>query len=278
MTYWLHRRPDVQPVFMLHDVIPLEYPDLVSDSGRLSHSWMVRAVIRRAAGLITTTDAASDTVMATLHRNGLKPIPLLSKHLPVADVFLKHEKPDEALRRHPYFVVCGAIEPRKNHLLLLKVWHRLVQRIGEAAPRLVVVGSPAHDGSQIVRQLRDAPGLADHIVVVSGLACPGLRRVMANASAVLMPSLAEGFGLPVIEALALGTPVLASDLPAHREVGEDLAIYLDPEDDVAWFDAIMTLLDNDAETETLRKRIAAYRPLTPKGYFKTIGAFLEEFA
>ena len=60
------------------------------------------------------------------------------------------------------------------------------------------------------------PALQDHIVVVSGLACPGLRRIVANARAVLMPSLAEGFGLPVIEALAIGTPVLASDLPAHR--------------------------------------------------------------
>ena len=132
MTYWLHRRPDMQPIFMLHDVIPLEHPDLVSDGGRMSHTWMVRTVIRRAAGLITTTDAASHTVMETLQRSGLKPVPLVSKHLPVADVFLKPEAPDETLRRHPYFVVCGAIEPRKNHLLLLKVWHRLVQRIGKA--------------------------------------------------------------------------------------------------------------------------------------------------
>lgn len=278
MTHWLHRRPDMQPIFMLHDVIPLEHPNLVSDGGRMSHAWMVRTVIRRAAGLITTTDAASRTVMETLHRSGLKPVPLVSKHLPVADVFLKSETPDEALRRHPYFVVCGAIETRKNHLLLLKVWHRLVQRIGAAAPRLVVIGSPAHEGGHIVQQLQQAAGLQDHIVVVSGLACPGLRRIVANACGVLMPSLAEGFGLPVIESLAIGTPVLASDLPAHREVGEDLAIYLDPGDEVAWFDAIMALLDDQAGTATLRKRIAAYRPLTATSYFEAIGAFLEEFA
>ncbi len=82
----------------------------------------------------------------------------------------------------------------------------------------------------------------------------------------------------MIESLAIGTPVLASDLPAHREVGEDLAIYLDPTDDVAWFDAIMALLDNEAEAETLRKRIAAYHPLSATGYFEAIGAFLKEFA
>ena len=66
---------------------------------------------------------------------------------------------------------------------------------------------------------------------------------MANARAVLMPSLAEGFGLPVIEALAVGTPVLASDLMVHREVGQDFVIYLDPADDVAWFDAILKFVE-----------------------------------
>jgi len=107
--------------------------------------------------------------------------------------------------------------------LLLNVWRRLVQRLGPSAPRLVVVGSPAHEGQQIAEQFLQASELRDHVVLVSGLGCSALRRLMTDAKAVLMPSLAEGFGLPVIEALAIGTPVLASDLLAHREVGEDLA-------------------------------------------------------
>jgi glycosyltransferase involved in cell wall biosynthesis len=250
---------------------------MVSDAGRVVHGWMVETVVRRAAGLLTTTRAASDSVTATLRGAGRSDIPTCSLHLPVADVFRHVEAPDEALRRHPYFVVCGAIEPRKNHRLLLKVWDRLVRRIGPAAPRLAIVGSPAHEGRDILAQFLQAPALRDHVLVVSGMACQGLRRLMANASGVLMPSLAEGFGLPVVEALTTGTPVLASDLPAHREVGEDLAIYLDPLDEVAWFDAIIGILDNETETAVLRRRIAGYRPLTASDYFESIGTFLGDF-
>jgi len=277
MTHWLKHRPDLRAVFMLHDAIPLHYPNMVSNAGRVVYGWMVSTVIRRAAGLLTTTGAATDSVTNTLHDAGLPRIPTCARHLPVADVFLQRESPDEALRRHPYFVVCGAIEPRKNHLLLLNVWRRLVQRLGPSAPRLVVVGSPAHEGQQIAEQFLQASELRDHVVLVSGLGCSALRRLMTDAKAVLMPSLAEGFGLPVIEALAIGTLVLASDLQAHREVGEDLAIYLDPLDDVAWFDAIMSIVEDEPETAALRQRIAGYRPLTTSDYFGSIGTFLEGF-
>jgi glycosyltransferase involved in cell wall biosynthesis len=239
---------------------------------------MLRTVLRKADGLITTTQSASDTVMAALRQQGFAAVPLQSLPLPISDVFLQRQPPDEELRQHPYFVVCGAIEPRKNHVLLLRVWRRLVQRIGQAAPRLVVVGAPAHRGEQITRQFREESGLRNHITVISGLASPSLRELMANAQAVLMPSLAEGFGLPVIESLTVGTPVLASDLMAHREAGAGLAIYLDPADDIAWFDSIMNIVKNTHETNALRQKIAEYRPLRAADYFRSAGAFLASFA
>jgi glycosyltransferase involved in cell wall biosynthesis len=235
-------------------------------------------VLRNAAGLITTTSCASETVMLRLRQQGLPAIPLRSIPLPVADVFLRCDPPEDDRGAHPYFVTCGAIEPRKNHLLLLKVWHRLIRRIGASAPRLVVVGSPAYQGDRIVRQFQEAAELQNHLTVVSGLASPSLRQLMANARAVLMPSLAEGFGLPVIESLAVGTPVLASDLPVHREVGQDFVRYLDPADDVAWFDAILKIVEDSPDTASLRQRVAQYRPLTPGAYFRSVTEFLGEFA
>ncbi len=276
-TSWLQRRKDIRAVFMLHDVIPLQHPELVSTGGRFSQDRMLRTVLCKAAGLITTTRSASDAVIATLNRQGLPSLPQRSLPLPVADLFLQRDPSDQDLRRHCYFVVCGAIERRKNHLLLLKVWRRLVRRIGQAAPKLVIVGSPAYQGRQIVRQFLDARELRDHVTVVSGLASPSLKKVMANAQAVLMPSLAEGFGLPVIEALSVGTLVLASDLPTHREAGGELGVYLDPTDDMAWFDAIMDIVDNTDETDALRQRIARYRPFTNKDYFRSVGEFLSGF-
>jgi glycosyltransferase involved in cell wall biosynthesis len=276
-TRWLRHRPDIKSIFMMHDVIPLHHPGLVSDGARLSQKWMLRSVLSRADGLIATTVSASETVRATLGAFGRGEVPVHALPLPVAEVFLQPDPPDDDLRQHPYFVVCGAIEPRKNHQILLRTWLRLLQRVGDAAPRLVVVGSPAHQGEQIVRQILQATELRDHVTIVSGLATPSLRALMRNARAVLMPSLAEGFGLPVIEALSVGTPVLASDLAAHREAGGDLATYLDPWDETAWADAIVRLLGDGAETSALRQRIARYRPFTAADYFAAVSGFLSGF-
>jgi glycosyltransferase involved in cell wall biosynthesis len=171
-------------------------------------------------------------------------------------------------------VICGAIETRKNHVLLLEVWRRLIRERGAAAPKLLILGSPAHGGAEIQRRLAALPELRSHVTMLSGLSSPALRQIMANAEGVLMPSLAEGFGLPVIEALTVGTPVLASDLPSHREVGLDLACYLDPGQPADWVDAIVRLLDEPDFAAALRRRIASYRPMTGASYFARIGEFL----
>ena len=134
MVRWLHHRPDIRPVFMLHDVIPIEYPQLVSRLGHVTHKQMVDTAARHAAGLIFTTDAASQSVLAALHARGRAPPPVVALPLPVAPLFLQPEPPDPGLAAHVYFVLCGAIEPRKNHLLLLRVWQELVRRLGAAYP------------------------------------------------------------------------------------------------------------------------------------------------
>jgi len=273
-TRWLRHRPDIRPVFMLHDVIPMLHGDLVSPSCRSGHTWMLDAVRRYAAGLITTTDVARDAVIDTLeydHRS----INIYSAHLPIAPVFLEPDGHDHILGSQEYFLVCGAIEPRKNHLMLLNVWQRLVQDRGSAAPRLVIAGSPAYRGRDLLRQFERCRALSHSVVAVSGLSSPGLRRLIAHARAMLTPSLAEGFGLPLAEALAVGTPVLASDLLAHREVGGHHAVYLDPSDEAGWFASISRMMDDPTYVAELRRCVAEFQPVTGERYFADVQAFLE---
>jgi len=92
-----------------------------------------------------------------------------------------------------------------------------------------------------------------------------------------MPSFAEGFGLPVIEALAVGTPVIASDLPAHREIDGDLAVYRNPTDEPGWLTAISMFADGDGRAAEMRRRVAAYQPATWGQYFIRIERFLRTF-
>ncbi len=274
VTHWLRRRPDIRAVFMLHDVIPIERPD-ITRMPKFENDWTIRTIVQRAAGLITTTQAASEAAVAILRRHGLPDIPVCPLHLPVADVFFRKDYSDELLSEHPYFLVCGSFEYRKNLSLLLRVWQRLVEVLGAKAPLLVFAGTLEKSGEPFIRQLRADPALQQYVTVLSGLSSPGLRQLMRNARALLMPSLAEGFGLPVVEALALGTPVLASDIPAHREIGEDFALYLDPGDDSSWYEAIADLIGNPERGANLRRKIGAFQPMSEASYFAQIQLFLE---
>jgi glycosyltransferase involved in cell wall biosynthesis len=274
---WLKHRPDVKSVFMLHDVIPLEHPEFFPLGEYQLHEKMVENTARYASGLIVPTAAARESVLKALRLRGRAEIPVETVPLPVTPIFLEKDRPDEELGTHDYFVICGAIEPRKNHLLLLNVWRELVKRRGEHAPKLVVVGSPIWGVAPLLRKLERYPPLQDQVIFARGLSSPALRRLIAHAKALLMPSFAEGFGLPVIEALAVGTPVIASDLPAHREIAGDLAVYRDPTDEPGWLKDICMFADGNGATAEIRRRISAYQPLTWRQYFARIERFLSTF-
>jgi len=274
---WLQHRPDVKSVFMLHDVIPLEHPELVSRKGYRRHGKIVDRTASYASGLIVSTAAARAAVLQALRLRGRVAIPVETVPLPVTPIFLEKDKPDQDLCGHDYFIVCGTIEPRKNHRLLLNVWRELVRQRGERAPKLVVVGSRGRNAGPVLRTLERCRPLQGQVIVAHGLSSPALRRLIAHANALLMPSFAEGFGLPVIEALAVGTPVIASDLPAHREIAGNLAVYRDPTDPTGWLADICMFADGSGAAAEIRRRVAQYRPTTWGEYFNRIECFLKTF-
>ena len=217
---WLTERPDVKPVFMLHDLIPIEHQQFVPASSTYFHRQMVANVASRASGLITTTKFTSSAIRRELDRLGRCDIPVIAEPLPVAPAFLSGAQPDQRLGATPYFVIVGSIEPRKNHALLLNVWQSLAQSLGSQAPKLVIVGSRWTGHEPVTRRLDRSAVLRDLVIEVGGLTTPSMQRLISNARGLLMPSFAEGFGLPIVEGQALGVPVIASDIDAHREAGK----------------------------------------------------------
>jgi glycosyltransferase involved in cell wall biosynthesis len=272
---WLRRRPDIKSVFMLHDVIPLEHPELVSPRESRRHETIVDRSASFADGLIVSTTAAREAISQAFRLRGRASIPIVTVPLAVAPVFLERVDPDPDLRGLDYFVTCGVIEPRKNHLLLLDIWRGLVGRRGERAPKLVIVGSHGADGEPVLRALEQCRFLHGQVILAHGLSSPALRQLLAHARALLMPSFAEGFGLPVIEALAVGTPVVASDLPPHREIAGDLAVYRHPTDGPGWLADICMFAEDSGTAPEMRRRVAAYRPTTWGEYFVQIEQFLK---
>jgi glycosyltransferase involved in cell wall biosynthesis len=274
---WLDDRPDIRSVFMLHDVIPLEAPELVAQSSRRLHQRALATIVKHASALIAPSEAAKQAILAELRRRGAPELPIHAVSSPVDEAFTVPAEPDPDLAARPYFVICGAIEVRKNHLLLLQVWRELVLRHGKSAPALVIIGAPGFGYDAIHSSIDHCLPLRSFVHVSIGLSTPALRTVMAGARALLMPSFAEGFGLPPIEALVLGTPVLLSDIPAHRETADGFGIFLEPTDTPGWRRQIEAMTKDTTEYLALRARIAAFRPKTWQQYMGQIQDILLSF-
>ena len=267
---WLGARRDVKPAFFIHDMLPLETPEYFRKREFARHETRLRNVARFAAGVIVSTHAVKDALQEHLRRNGRRDLPILVAPPPVSSLFRADASADGELGDAPYFIQCGTLEPRKNHLMTLHVWRELVARHGRAAPKLVIVGARGWENENIVDLLERCVALRGHVLEVSGLRTPSLVRLMKGARALLMPSFAEGYGLPLVEALALGTPVIASDIPVFREIGGQFFTALSPLDGEGWLRAIEAMMQSPGSA-----RRAARPSLTDaKGYFRSVEGFV----
>lgn len=231
------RRERARFVCMVHDIIPITHPEYTrpSDPGR--HRRLLHTIDAFADGILINSNA---TLEALLARMGA---PLRRRPMTVAHfgVDIRHSPPrPTAVINRPYFVCMATIEPRKNHLLLLHLWRSMVELLGPGrTPKLILIGRRGWQNENVVDMLDRCPGLRD---VVQELPQPpdvDLRTLLRDARGILLPSFAEGFDMPVTEALAAGVPVLASDIPVHREVGGEVPDYLDPIDGAGWRSAIL---------------------------------------
>jgi glycosyltransferase involved in cell wall biosynthesis len=106
-------------------------------------------------------------------------------------------------------------------------------------PRLVVIGRRGWENEQVVDMLERCPALVGHVEELGGCPDTRLSALLCGARALLMPSFAEGYGMPVAEALSVGTPAICSELAALREVGGAVPDFLDPLDGPGWKAAIL---------------------------------------
>ncbi len=149
----------------------------------------------------------------------------------------------------PYFLVVGTIEERKNVLRLAEAFARC--REAGLTSRMVVCGKPGHGADAFLRRIQ-APDLLGAVEVMGGVDDQELRRLYEGAVGLLFPSLEEGFGLPILEAMQMGTPVLTSNVSATAEVAGDAALLIDPHDTDSIQAGIMRL----GQDQTLRQDLS----------------------
>jgi glycosyltransferase involved in cell wall biosynthesis len=200
-------------VVTIHDLSYLRFPETVS-SASARYRELVPRSLRRAALVIADTNAVAEEIVAEYH---LEPARVRAIPLGVDTAWFDApaQPPAELHLPERYLLFVGTLEPRKNLSTLLTAFREL-RRQDPSTPPLVLAG-PAGWGPRL-----DTAGLdAQDVRQVGYLDSGALRSVVAHAAALCFPSIYEGFGLPPLEALAAGTPVVASDLAPLREVLKD---------------------------------------------------------
>lgn len=228
---------------LVYDLIKIDRPDLVPPGSSIIFSRWLEAVLPHADIVLAISGTVRNDMLRYL--SSRKNV----AHLAVASVRLGSDfapgapaatSPEVAAvfadRGSPTFLCVGSVEPRKAHAIVLDAFEQR-WRAGDPS-RLVVIGREGWGCAELARRLRTHPERGHRLFWFDRATDADVSCAYLGADAVVCASLAEGFGLPVVEALARGTPVIASDIPVFREVAGEDATFFRPGDSSALADAL----------------------------------------
>lgn len=251
----------IPQVLAIHDLAFLHYPEGISAMHRRYYTHFTPRFIRKARHIITVSEFSKADIIRhypeaarkiSVIRNdadpGFSPLPWDARQA-IKEQFTGGVE---------YFLYVGAIHPRKNLVNLLKGFSWFKHR-HKSNMKLVLAGRQAWKNDQFRQQLASYKYRAD-VLLTGYLPQAPLYGVMASAYALVYPSIWEGFGLPVLEAMRSGVPVITTGNSAIPEVAGDAAIYVDPQDHEGWGKAMGTLYkDEDFRSQCISLGLARSR-------------------
>jgi len=232
------------------------YPEMHTATKRLMFRWIMRRSARRAARIITISKSTADDVIRVLglpkEKLSVVPLGVSAAYRPITDEqVLREVCARYSLVPHEYLLYVGVLEPRKNVPRLLHAY-ALLRKSGVRHP-LVLVGRRGWKYDDVFRTL-EALRLGNDVVFTNHVPEGDLPALYCGARVFVYPSIYEGFGLPVLEAMACGTPVVTSNISSMPEVAGDAALLIEPRDHEQMASAIESVLVDEGLRQSLRER------------------------
>jgi glycosyltransferase involved in cell wall biosynthesis len=269
----LLNRMKVYPIFVVHDLIPITHPEYCRAGERDRHIVRMNNVLRLAKGVIANSQATLND-LCSFATQTVQPMPPSVVGLLAPGI--NGVSPGKRPMEHPYFVVLSTIEPRKNHWLLLQLWRSLVESMGESAPRLVIIGQRGWECENVAYMLERCEQLKGYVIELSNCSDEELATYLHHAQALLFPSFAEGYGMPLVEALAFGVPVIASDLQVFREVAGEIPEYVEPLDGKRWGELVKEYAKSGSPPRAKQlSRLGGFKFETWAKHFAKVDALLD---
>lgn len=270
---WLKRRPDVKAVFFIHDLLPLQYPEYFRPNELARHALRIKQLAEVGSAALVSSQIVADVLCDQLKCLGRSDFPVHISPMPVAGGFTPGPVAAELVGASPYFIQCGTIEPRKNHLMILHVWRDLAARLGVNTPKLIIVGARGWENENVLDLLDRSPAIRDHVLELRNVDTVTLVELMRGARALVMPSFAEGFGLPIAEAMAVGLPVIASDIPIFHEVSGGNFRSVHPLDGKGWLYALESAAEREPSSYAYARSRTERRH---QGSFTDVRSFIND--
>lgn len=239
----LRDHADIRSLYYVHDLIPITHREYVRPAGAQHHNMRLEQIRQVGANVICNSEYTQQTLNEWIEQQGGRPTSLNSTVIPIGvepDLMEKKSSPTQRPLNERYFLMLGTIEPRKNHLLALNVWRRMVEEKRPDIPKLVIIGKRGWENENIIDMLERCDAIQPYVIEKHNVSDDDLALWLEHCAAMIYPSFVEGWGMPVAEALAMSVPVICSDIPPFQEAGQGLASYIDPLDGTALMDLVLS--------------------------------------
>ncbi len=233
----------IKRITIIHDLTPILFPKLHRWHSQFLQKIFLKKILDKADLIIANSDNTANDIGKVYPQNAGK----VKRIYPgISDIF-KHTINCLTLEKYnistPYFLFVGTIEPRKNLLVLLDAF-RIFMQANKKPFTLVIAGGIGWKAESFFHALKTHP-YKDQIICTGFVDSADLPPLYSQATALIYPSLYEGFGLPIVESMSCGTPVITSDNSSLREAGGEITYYFNANDPEALSRHMMTI-SNDA--------------------------------
>jgi glycosyltransferase involved in cell wall biosynthesis len=268
----IHEICSLEYCVFIHDLIIIYYSEYFLPVNQQEQiTWMKRLLTLNPHIIANSVETKRyiERFAADHHR---EPGDITTAYIGVEPCFIQQNIHTMPSIKKNYFIVIATIEPRKNHLLLLNFWRDMAQqKMIEPLPELYLIGKRGWENENVVDMVERCKPINGLVHEATDLNDSELMSLLQGARALLYPTFAEGWGMPVVESLTLGIPVICSDIPELKESGQNIPDYIHPIDGISWMNTIIDYCKPDSSMRSAQlKRIENFTPPTWEAHFKLV--------